>query len=38
LLNQRARELPVVGDKHACHSDVTPSAERARVLQADVQE
>ncbi len=38
LLDQRARELPVVGDKHACHSDLTPSAERARVVQADVQE
>jgi hypothetical protein len=37
-LDQRARELPVVGDKHACHSDLTPSAERARVVQADVQE
>ena len=38
LLDQRARELPVVGDKHACHSDLTPSADSARAVQADVQE
>ncbi|TMB45791.1 MAG: phosphomethylpyrimidine synthase ThiC [Deltaproteobacteria bacterium] len=34
LLRQRARALPVVDGKHACHSDHVPDAERARVLQA----
>jgi phosphomethylpyrimidine synthase len=33
LLRQRARALPVVDGKHACHSDLTPSAEDAKVLQ-----
>jgi phosphomethylpyrimidine synthase len=33
LLAQRARDLPVVGDKHACHSDVTASEEQARRIQ-----
>jgi len=34
LLRQRARALPVVDGKHACHSDHVPDAERARALQA----
>jgi len=34
LLRQRARVLPVVDGKHACHSEHTPDAERARELQA----
>jgi phosphomethylpyrimidine synthase len=34
LLRQRARVLPVVEGKHACHSEHTPDAERARELQA----
>jgi phosphomethylpyrimidine synthase len=33
LLRQRARVLPVVGGKHACHSDVTADAARAREVQ-----
>jgi len=33
LLRQRARALPVVEGKHACHSDLTPSAEEARAVQ-----
>ena len=33
LLRQRARALPVIDGKHACHSELTPSAEDARVLQ-----
>ena len=33
LLEQRARILPTVGDKHACHSELTPEAERARSIQ-----
>ena len=34
LLRERARVLPVVDGKHACHSEHTPDAERARELQA----
>jgi phosphomethylpyrimidine synthase len=34
----RARALPVVDGKHACHSERTPDAGRARALQADVIE
>ncbi|MDX2170385.1 MAG: phosphomethylpyrimidine synthase ThiC [Deltaproteobacteria bacterium] len=33
LLDQRARALPVVGDKHACHSDVAPESDDARRIQ-----
>ncbi|MFI5365833.1 MAG: phosphomethylpyrimidine synthase ThiC [Candidatus Binatia bacterium] len=33
LLRQRARALPVVGDKHACHSDLTPRADDAKAVQ-----
>ncbi len=33
LLRQRARELPVVNGRHACHSDHVPDAERARAVQ-----
>jgi phosphomethylpyrimidine synthase len=33
LLRQRARALPVVDGKHACHSTVTPSAEEAKAVQ-----
>jgi len=33
LLEERARSLPVVGDKHACHSDVAPDDEAARRVQ-----
>jgi phosphomethylpyrimidine synthase len=33
LLAQRARALPVVGGKHACHSDLAPEAEQARRIQ-----
>jgi phosphomethylpyrimidine synthase len=33
LLRQRARLLPVVGQRHACHSDVAPDAESARAIQ-----
>ena len=29
----RKRALPVVGDKHACHSELTPDDAAARVLQ-----
>jgi phosphomethylpyrimidine synthase len=34
LLRQRARALPVVDGKHACHSELTPSAEAAKAVQA----
>ncbi len=34
LLRQRARALPVVDGKHACHSDLMSDAERARAVQA----
>jgi hypothetical protein len=33
LLRDRARALPVVEGKHACHSDHVPDAERARAVQ-----
>jgi len=33
LLRQRARVLPVVGGKHACHSDHVPDVEGARAVQ-----
>jgi phosphomethylpyrimidine synthase len=33
LLARRRDPLPVVGDKHACHSDVTPDPEDARGIQ-----
>jgi phosphomethylpyrimidine synthase len=33
LLAQRASALPVVGDKHACHSELASDAEEARRLQ-----
>ncbi len=35
LLQQRARVLPVVGDKHTCHSELTASADDAKALQAE---
>ncbi|MFQ5668294.1 MAG: phosphomethylpyrimidine synthase ThiC [Candidatus Binatia bacterium] len=34
LLRQRARGLPVVAGKHACHSDLAPRAEDAKAVQA----
>jgi phosphomethylpyrimidine synthase len=34
LLRQRARALPVIDGKHACHSELTPSAEDAKAVQA----
>jgi phosphomethylpyrimidine synthase len=37
LLAQRAKALPVVGDKHACHSDLAHDADEARRIQADNQ-
>jgi phosphomethylpyrimidine synthase len=37
LLDQRASALPVVGGKHACHSDHVPDAARARAVQAALQ-
>ena len=33
LLGQRARALPVVDNKHACHSDVVGDATAARAIQ-----
>jgi phosphomethylpyrimidine synthase len=36
LLRQRARDLPIVDGKHACHSDLVPDHERARALQVDL--
>ena len=36
LLRQRARALPVVGDKHACHSTLTPDAQQAKAVQAEI--
>jgi len=33
LLADRARALPVVDGRHACHSDHVPDAERARAVQ-----
>jgi len=34
LLDERARALPIVDGRHACHSDNVPDAERARAVQA----
>jgi phosphomethylpyrimidine synthase len=36
LLQRRAHVLPVVGNKHACHSDLVPDVEAAKTLQEDV--
>jgi phosphomethylpyrimidine synthase len=36
LLRQRARALPVVEGKHACHSEVTPDPEEAKTVQVEV--
>jgi phosphomethylpyrimidine synthase len=33
LLQRRAHPLPVVGDKHACHSDLVPEVEVAKAVQ-----
>ncbi|MEY4950014.1 MAG: hypothetical protein RL698_2225 [Pseudomonadota bacterium] len=33
LIARRAATLPVVGEKHACHSEVTPDGETARTIQ-----
>jgi hypothetical protein len=33
VLRQRARALPVVSGKHACHSEVTPDADEAKNIQ-----
>jgi phosphomethylpyrimidine synthase len=33
LLAQRAATLPVVGERHACHSDIVPDDEQAREIQ-----
>ena len=33
LLAQRGAALPVVGDRHACHSEVAPDDEQARRIQ-----
>jgi phosphomethylpyrimidine synthase len=38
LLRQRARALPVVDGKHACHSEVSPSADDAKAVQAQVEQ
>jgi len=35
LLHQRAKVLPVVNGRHACHSDLTPDDEEALALQAE---
>jgi phosphomethylpyrimidine synthase len=35
LLDRRARVLPVIGDKHACHSDLTPGIEQAKLVQVE---
>jgi len=37
LLARRGKVLPVVGDKHACHSEVTPDDVQARSVQAVVE-
>ena len=34
LLRQRERALPVIDGKHACHSELTPSTEEAKAVQA----
>jgi phosphomethylpyrimidine synthase len=36
LLRRRETALPVIGGRHACHSDLVPDAEEARTLQATV--
>jgi phosphomethylpyrimidine synthase len=36
VLRQRARALPVIGGKHACHSELAPDAEDAKAVQAGV--
>ena len=36
LLRQRARALPIVDGKHACHSELTPSPDEAKAVQATV--
>ena len=36
LLRQRAQALPVVEGKHACHSELTPAADDAKAVQAEV--
>ena len=36
LLQRRAAVLPVVEGKHACHSELTPDADVAQALQADL--
>jgi phosphomethylpyrimidine synthase len=33
LLEQRASALPVVGDKHACHSEVAPEPDARRIQE-----
>jgi phosphomethylpyrimidine synthase len=33
LLAQRAAALPVIGQRHACHSDIAPDGEQAREIQ-----
>jgi phosphomethylpyrimidine synthase len=33
VLRQRAQPLPVIGGKHACHSELTPDAEEAKNIQ-----
>ncbi|TMA46889.1 MAG: phosphomethylpyrimidine synthase ThiC [Deltaproteobacteria bacterium] len=38
LLRERARVLPVVDGKHACHSEHVPDAERAQAVQAALLE
>ena len=37
LLRQRAQALPVVEGKHACHSELTPAADDAKAVQAEVE-
>ena len=37
LLQRRARELPVVAGKLACHSDLTPDVDDAKAVQATAQ-
>ncbi len=36
LLRHRARALPIVEGKHACHSDLVPDAEDAKAVQAEL--